>query len=316
VSGWTLYTFSNTICRAAALLVIATATICLASCKSERTAAPVRPATDQAVSPAPASLSAGEGAYSLKIDPPVANRRTTLVVVAEGFPLQAGSISWKVNGTPETSAEADRFDCSGTRKGDRVLATAVVNGREVRSNEVVIGNTPPELSDVTLQSVTTTQGESFAVSAEASDADGDKVTIQYAWTVNDVPAGNGDTLMRAVKRNDSVRVMVSAYDGQTLGESIVLSRTIANHPPVFVEHQDFTQSGGSVLYRARALDADGDEVAFSLASPVAGMTIDRLSGNFVWKVPDGFRGEQTATIVADDGHLGTAQYTVTFTIRD
>jgi len=191
-----------------------------------------------------------------------------------------------------------------------------VNGRDVRSNNVVIGNTPPELGDVTLLPVTTAQGESLAVSASASDDDDDKVTIQYNWTVNDLPAGNGENLNRALKRNDSVRVEVVAHDGQAYGEKVVLSRTIANHPPVFIEHQDFTYNGGAVVYRARALDADGDQVTFTLASPVAGMSIDTNTGNVMWNVPAGFRGEQPVTIVADDGHLGAVQYTVTFTIRE
>jgi len=263
-----------------------------------------------------ASPSSGGGGYGLKIDPQTATRRTTLAASAEGFTLQDVPVIWQVNGASESSAQPDRFDCSGSKRGDRIIAVAVVNGQEIRSNEVLVQNTPPELRDVHLQISTTAQGDTLAITAAPSDADEDKVTLQYSWTVNNLPAGNGETLTRALKRNDVVRVEVIAYDGQSYGEKIVLTQTIANHLPVFVEHQDFTFSGGIISYRARALDADGDQIAFSLDSPTAGMSIDRVSGTLVWKVPDDFRGDQTATVVAQDGNLGTAQYTVTFTIRE
>lgn len=315
-SEWTLSTYSSRLFRVAAPLAVVAVMLCLVSCKADQQASQVRMTKEQAASPATVTQASGEGAYSLRIEPRIATRRTILAVSADGFSLQEGPVTWQVNGASASSADADRFDCSGTQRGDRIAAVAAVKGREIRSNEVVVGNTPPELSEVTLQPVMTNQGETFAVSALASDADDDKVTITYAWTVNDALAGNGETLLRALKRNDSVRVEVSGFDGQSWGEKITVSRTVANHPPVFVEHQDFTQSGGSILYQARATDADGDALAYSLASPVAGMTIERLSGRLAWKVPDGYRGEQTATIVADDGHLGTAQYTVTFTVRE
>jgi len=238
------------------------------------------------------------------------------VISAEGFALHEVRVVWQVNGVPQSSPEADRFDCAGTRRGETVRAVAVVNGREVRSNDVVIDNTPPELTEVTFMPATSAQGESLAVSATAADPDEDKVMIQYSWAVNDVLAGNGSDLGRALKRNDSVRVEVVPHDGQVYGNRIVLNRTIANHPPVFIEHQNIVFSGGTCAYRAQALDADGDQITYSLESPVAGMSIDQTSGSVLWKVPEGFRGEQPFTIVADDGHLGTARYTVTFTIRD
>jgi hypothetical protein len=298
------------------MMSLAAAVLFVPSCTSERPSppAPARSAPEQAA--APASLSPGGEGYTLMIEPREANRRTTLLLRAEGFVLRDGKIIWQVNGVPASTAEADRFDCAGARRGETVRAIAVVNGREIRSNDVVVGNTPPEVYNVDLLPVTTAQGESLAVSASASDADDDKVTVQYTWTVNDLPAGNGGNLNRALKRNDAVRVEVKAHDGQAYGDPVVLNRTIANHPPVFIEHQNFTFNGGTVVYRAQALDVDGDQITFALASPVEGMSIDKTTGNVLWKVPPGFRGEQPVTIVADDGHLGTAQYIVTFMIRE
>jgi hypothetical protein len=58
------------------------------------------------------------------------------------------------------------------------------------------------------------------------------------------------------------------------------------------------------------VDPDGDAVAYSLVDPAEGMTMDRSSGELVWNVPPDFKGEKSVTIVADDGHGGTAQYTI------
>jgi len=303
--------------RASRLFVYAASAMLLLSCTAEKPSPPVAgTAPGQASSPAQAAPGAGGDMYALRIEPREATRKTTLMLSTDGTALRGAPVVWQVNGAAEPSAAADRFDCAGTRKGDTVRAVAVVNGKELRSNDVVIGNTPPELTDVTFLSATSAQGESLAVAAAAVDMDNDKVTIQYAWTVNGVPAGNSAELGRALRRKDDVRVEVVAHDGQAFGSPVTLDRTIANHPPVFVEHQDFVFSGSTCVYRARATDADGDQITYALDSPVPGMSIGGTSGEVVWKVPAGFTGEQPFTIIADDGHLGTARYTVAFTIRD
>jgi hypothetical protein len=190
-----------------------------------------------------------------------------------------------------------------------------MHGREGVANEVTIGNTPPELTDVTLRPVASGQGETLAVDVSASDPDDDEISIQYRWTVNDIPSGNGQVLERPLKRNDAVSVEVIANDGRASGDPVVVSRTIANHPPRFVTHQNFDFSGSTYVYQAQATDADGDAVTFSLADQVEGMSIDRGTGRVVWNVPPGFSGDQPVTIVADDGHHGTESYSVTFSVR-
>jgi hypothetical protein len=75
--------------------------------------------------------------YALKLEPRDATRRTTLVLSAEGFALGDARVTWQVNGVPSSSTEIDRFNCSGTRRGETVRAVAVVNGREIDRKSVV-----------------------------------------------------------------------------------------------------------------------------------------------------------------------------------
>ncbi len=256
------------------------------------------------------------GHFSLALSPRQPNRQAILELHAGGFDLGAANVQWLLNGRPVSTESAAQFICSRGQKGSTVQAIAVIRNREVRSNEVTISNTPPELSNVALQPALIGQEETLAVSASASDEDGDAVAVEYAWTVNGVLAGNGPALTCPLKRGDNVRVEVAAHDGTAYSQRVVLNRTIANHAPLFVEHQNFSFSGNTYVYQAQATDADGDRITYSLAEVVDGVSVDPATGRVTWAVPGGFRGEQSVTIVADDGHGGVARYPVTFTIKE
>jgi hypothetical protein len=282
------------------------------SCTSERLSAPAQSAQGK---PSPSAVTEQRGDLSLAITPTDANRKATLTLAAKGFSGQQTRVIWYVDGSPASSSESGRFDCSGLVRGDTVRAVAVVQGREVRSNEVTIGDTPPELSDVAFQPAQIGQNETLEVSASASDADNDPVVIQYVWTVNGVLAGNGPRLDRPTNRGDAVRVEVTANDGLMNGDRVVLNQTIANRPPVFIEDQNYSFSGNTFVYQARATDVDGDRIVYGLDGAAEGMTIDANSGKVTWSAPPDFRGDQPVTITADDGHGGVARYTLTFTLK-
>ncbi len=265
---------------------------------------------------AASSGAAASDPCSLTLSPREPNRRSSLQLRPDGFELNRSNIRWILDGSPVASESATEFNCSQARKGSTVQAIAVIPGREVRSNEVTIVNTPPELTDVSLQPAMFGQDQTLSVSAKASDIDGDIVTIQCAWTVNGMPAGNGPTLARSLHRGDVVHVEIVAHDGTAFSRRITLDRTIDNRPPVFVEHQNVSYRGNTLVYQAQATDPDGDRISYAIESAPEGMTIDQGTGRITWTVPGGFHGEQPVTIVADDGHGGTARYTVTFTIKE
>jgi Bacterial Ig domain len=152
------------------------------------------------------------------------------------------------------------------------------------------------------------------IEAEAMDIDGDPVTILYAWTRNGAPAGNSAQINGQVKRGDNVIVSLTPYDGQSYGTAVVLDREISNIPPYFIEHKNFSYVASRYSYQAQTVDPDGDAVAYSLADPAEGMTMDRSTGELVWNVPPDFKGEKSVTIMADDGHGGTAHYTISISI--
>jgi hypothetical protein len=159
-------------------------------------------------------------------------------------------------------------------------------------------------------------GDVLMVEAQATDIDGDPVSLLYSWTKNDAPAGNAARIAAQVMRGDKIRVSVTPYDGQSYGTPVVLEREMRNSPPSFVEHRNFSFSNGRYSYQVQADDPDGDTLAYSLVAPPEGMTIDRSTGELVWNVPPDFKGNRPVTISADDGHGGIAQYTIIISIGE
>jgi hypothetical protein len=288
----------------------------LGSCTSDKP--PVPPVQGPAASgsasvPIPAG-SAVSGSFSLAISPREPSRQTTLGVNAVGFDISSAKVQWLLNDKPVSTDVPAQFNCSAAAKGSTVQARATVLGQEVRSNIVEIRNSAPELTKVRLLPETFKPGDTLMIEAEAMDIDGDPVTVLYAWTRNGAPAGNSAKINGQVKRGDKVTVSLTPYDGQSYGTAVMLDREIGNLPPYFIAHKNFSYVGSRYSYQAQTVDPDGDAVAYSLADPAEGMTIDRSTGELVWNVPPDFKGEQSVTIMADDGHGGTAQYTIFISI--
>ena len=254
------------------------------------------------------------GDMTLEISPRDPSRKSVLRVLAKGFDPSRADFQWLVDGSPATIDTPGLFNCSSVAKGSTVRARALVQGQEVLSSPVEIRNTRPELVNVRFQPETFRPGDTLMVEAEARDMDGDTVTVLYDWKRNDAPAGNNSAIAGQVMRGDRVTVTVTPFDGEHYGTPVVLNTEVRNLPPSFIEHRDFSFIGGRYLYQARATDPDGDVLVYSLTDAPEGMIIDRSTGELSWNVPSDFKGRSGATIVAEDGHGGTARYSIVISI--
>ena len=287
----------------------------LAACSADKPTAP--PAGKPIAGAPPAAAPSGpvaSGPYTLAISPREPNRGTILGIIAGGIDISRTNVQWLLNGSPVSTEVATQFNCSQAPKGSTVQAVAVIQGQEVRSNSVVIRNTPPKLTKVKLMPETFKPGDVLMVEADATDFDEDPVTILFDWTRNGAPAGSAARITGPVKRGDSVSVRVTPYDGQDYGAAMVQNQDILNFPPSFVEQSNYNFIGSRYSYQAQAVDPDGDAIVYSLMNPAAGMTIDRSNGELVWNVHPDFKGEQSVTLLADDGHGGVAQYSISISI--
>ncbi len=290
----------------------------LLSCSEEKTA-PVG-STQGEESGGGSSLSAQEaptvaaGAPSIEIVPHEADRSSRLTLALKGFEMGGAKIEWLVNGDTSDSTGA-ALDAGSLRKGDRIQARVSINGGVMLSNEVVIGDTPPEFSRLKIMPEVFKPGDRLSVEAEGKDIDGDPVTISYEWTKNGEPAGTENMIASSVQRGDKIAVTVTPYDGEKYGRPVVLEREVANMPPMITSDGRYNFSGGVFSCTMHGTDPDGDTLVWSLTGAPSGMRIDPSSGVVTWRVPAGFAGRTSFTACASDGHGGQSTQTFNFEVK-
>ncbi|MDA8088204.1 MAG: cadherin repeat domain-containing protein [Nitrospiraceae bacterium] len=252
---------------------------------------------------------------SLAIVPGQAYAGTVLHLSAGGFNLSDAQIEWMVNGMARVPDSPIEFDTKDLSKGDVVQADAGINGMEVKSNSVTLGDAPLTLESVRLMPEVFKPGENLYV--DASMAGGGTKNIAYEWTVNGKFAGNSNSLGMPVKRGDDVSVKVTPCGAPVYqyengcGQPVVLQRRIENMPPMFSRHVSTTFDGTLYTAQLSATDPDGDPITYSLEGAPDGMKIDASSGLIQWKAPQEvfLKGVQV-TAVASDGHGGTSRMTL------
>ncbi|MFT7519601.1 MAG: alpha-tubulin suppressor-like RCC1 family protein [Kiritimatiellia bacterium] len=144
---------------------------------------------------------------------------------------------WFVGGVDVASTQELTGELFG--HGDVVYCEAAPDDGELRgvwarSTSITVQNTLPILGGVAVTPTAPTVEHTLStVLGGTLDADGDAVTLTYAWMVNGAPSGT-DSLLDAgdLKRGDSVLVRVTPTDGTDDGEPITSDAvTIVNAPP-------------------------------------------------------------------------------------
>ena len=263
----------------------------------------------------PGSATSGNGAYALEIVPAAPTRKSTLRLSARGFDLSGATIAWLVNGIPVVGSGRDQMDASETARGDTVQAQVLLRNREIRSNSVQIGNTLPEMKSVKLVPEVFKPGDLLSVDVAGFDSDGDVVTYLYEWTRNNEPAGNTKSIELPLHRGDVIEVKITPFDGTDAGTPALLHREIGNMPPVIVENTEFGFDGKVYTYQVKASDPDSDTLTYSLGASPDGVAIDPSTGMLTWTVPPDFKGSKSVSVIVNDGHGGTCNYTVETSIN-
>lgn len=221
---------------------------------------------------------------------------------------------WYVDGSPVEGATGDVLEKRYFQKGSSVEAEVIPTdgtnlGTPYRTKAMVVRNAPPVVTAASFQPVPAFAGDTITVAVESSDPDGDAVTYQYKWKVNnaDVPGGTAELNTASLKKKEGIMVTVTPFDGEDQGapfQSTVLF--LSNRSPEITSVPPTSVTGGMFVYQVVAKDPDGDPIAFSLENAPAGMTIDSRSGRITWQAPQGQSGrvEMQVRIAADDGDGG------------
>ena len=233
------------------------------------------------------------------------------------------TFKWIVNDDHQPEEASPTFHPKGLSRGDRLAVEVIphdgkVSGSPVRSEAVVVANTPPAIRTLTIQPSGAKVGDSLVATVDGGDIDGDDVHYTYRWSHNNqvVAEGEQGTLdTTGFSRGDVIAVSATPHDRGSHGkeqQSEVL--TLANIPPKFTSPAPRALANGQFSYVASAVDPENDPLTFTLESAPSGMTIDEKTGKIEWKVPATLAGVHKVKILVKDDHQGWAsqEFDVTF----
>jgi hypothetical protein len=227
---------------------------------------------------------------SVTLSPAAGGRNTPFRCEPQGFSDADGDpegwrLTWLVEGAQAGSAATLP---AGTASRGQVLTCEArpydgfVEGAPLRSAPVAVGNSPPEVSSVTVGPLAPTRGTAVVATVTGlSDADGDAPTLAFAWHVNGVPLASapGATLPAGtVQRGDAVGVVVTPADGFAQGTPVASNTVVVVNSRPEVAGVSVSAVGGGTPRRGVGLeataagvaDADGDAVTLRYAWSVAG----------------------------------------------
>lgn len=254
---------------------------------------------------------------SVTISPSTARTNDTLTatVVASDPDGDAvtNTVTWTVNGT--VAGTGTTLTGSAFNKGDTVLATATPNdgattGSAVASSAVVIANSAPTAPTLSISPSTPEAGADdllCAVATVATDADGDRLTYQFSWTVNGAAwtgststrTWTGDTIPGALTEDgDTWTCTVRATDGTDLGAAATVS--VAPETS-WTATRTFTNCGQTDYRGPSQAQCDSAYAGTALAGEV---TLTR--GVQAWTVPSD--GDYRITAVGARGAAGASAY--------
>ena len=131
---------------------------------------------------------------------------------------------------------------------------------------IVISNTAPEVSTVSLSPSSPSTQDDITCSYVATDADGDSVTVSYVWYVNsNIQSSNTDLLSGPFQQGDVITCRVTPDDGTITGAYQEASATVTNSSPTISS----VSLAPSTVYTddyltatVSATDPDGDPLTY------------------------------------------------------
>jgi len=239
-----------------------------------------------------AALVVGDAApkvRSLAIDPAAPTRGEVLSAALRASDVDGDRLtqrrtwSWTCPGSPSGSVVAATVAPAdlGIRQGCRVsLTDRVSDGQKAVTTTapaVVVGDRTPVISSVGVDPAMPTTDQTVHAVVDASDPDGDPVSLAYQWAVNGtaIPGATDATFDLSVPgngdRGDQVSVSVTASDGAMTTESTSVPETIANSVPILSRATVVYDSATATAAISRSVtDADGDALQTSVRWTIDG----------------------------------------------
>lgn len=183
-------------------------------------------------------------------------------------------------------------------------------GQLYRTPGVVVGNTAPKITTISLVSQTARAGDRLEAQVEANDPDHDRVDLTYKWLRNDTVIKEGEESFldtTGLSAPDHITVEVTASDPAGLANSLKSEPlALGNSGPAIVSTPPAASVQGRFDYSVQAVDPDGDPLTYHLEMAPPGMTIRSDTGHIGWQIPTDQQGTFHVKVLAKDGHGGLA----------
>lgn len=222
---------------------------------------------------------------------------------------------WYIDNTPIVGQTNATLLPEFFRRGQKVFVEIVPTdgtnqGQPYRTAAVVVGNTSPRITAVSLAPQTVRVGDRLEAQVEASDPDHDRVDLTYKWYRNDAVIKEGEEAFldtTGFAAPDTVMVEVTASDPAGSASSLKSEPlALGNSGPTIVSTPPTAAIQGRFDYSVTALDPDGDPVTYHLEMAPPGMRINSDTGRIGWQIPTDQQGTFHVKVVAKDGHGGLA----------
>jgi hypothetical protein len=222
---------------------------------------------------------------------------------------------WFLNGRSMPGQTKPTLSSRLVKRGDRISVEVTPldgksEGQPFRSREVMIGNTPPEVTGVVLEPAGVHAGEKVQVQFQVKDADEDEIHHTVRWWRNNKLVLEGDQLSLDTSgfgRGDQIQAQVTPADDAGAGKTVASQvAVVVNSPPKITSTPPTALEQGRYVYAVAASDPDGDPLSYSLEAAPIGMTIDKATGRLEWTVFSSTGGSHRVKVVVEDGQEGQA----------
>lgn len=261
------------------------------------------------------SADQGVGGVTLRILPEKPTIKGCLKASIQGLP-GLNTITWKVNGSVIPTETGSQL-CNEYYKRDDTVTAEVGTSDKGALASVTIGNSPPQIVDISSTPAKPSAGKDISITPVAEDADGDSVDFSYQWLIN----GEEDPVLveatlpgSRFTKGDTVQVLIVPNDFYDDGPAYKsTAQLIPNTPPKVVSQPPQGVSSLEYRYQVEVSDPDDSTFSFHLEDAPQGMSIVQAGGLIQWSLVGVEPGEYTvAIVVADpDGAEATQRYILT-----
>ena len=193
----------------------------------------------------------------------------------------SSTVSWSVNGAVVGTGTTLT---SGYVHLDEVMCTVTANDGtddgNVESASLIISNTAPELATLVLSPDPASTDDDFTCTpGTTSDADGEAVSLTYAWTINGTTAAETSATLSAslTSSGDDVTCWATPSDGTDVGATVESNSVVVSNTPPEVDSISLSPSSpttdDTLTATVTSSDADGDAVTLTYTWYVNGSAV-------------------------------------------